>query len=468
MLKLTPQAAFSPVAAFSRLVSTQSRLFSRAHSGAKRTVESRAAAPGPARSPWESREDTGRLLTPQSFYVTCHPGLEEVVAAELTSQNIRAQEVVPGKAGVFFRGPDAVGYRANLWLRSGIRVLRLLAKGHLSPYRAGGDEIYSFFRQAANWARLLPPKQTFQISARVTSCTDISSSQLVQIRGRDAICDSIRDARGSKPEPPEKGQVANLPLYVALFRDECSLYMDMSGDSLHKRGYRTAMHTSSLNEAAAAGVLSLASWPEALSQGHAGILADPMCGSGTFLIEAALMATNTAPGLYRQRWPFQSWPDFDRSAWDSSVASARQAQRTWDGMLLGNDVHQGALRLAKSDARSAEVSHLIKWHSGPCSQWVPRDTPSTVVVNPPWGLRLLNDAENAESDQDTRADIFNGVRRARRGGSGGYQQAEKKLYEGTSLQAAWVDLRSFLKVDCHAVNCTRIRYTLLAAFHKVN
>ena len=80
---------------------------------------------------------------------------------------------------------------------------------------------------------------------------------------------------------------------------------------------------------------------------HAGALADPMCGSGTFLIEAALMATNTAPGLYRKRWPFQSWPDFDQSAWDSSVASARQAQRKWDGVLLGNDVHEGALRLAK-------------------------------------------------------------------------------------------------------------------------
>lgn len=80
---------------------------------------------------------------------------------------------------------------------------------------------------------------------------------------------------------------------------------------------------------------------------RAGVLADPMCGSGTFLIEAALMATNTAPGLYRTRWPFQSWPDFDRSAWDSTVASARQAQRQWDGVLLGNDVHQGALRLAK-------------------------------------------------------------------------------------------------------------------------
>lgn len=78
-----------------------------------------------------------------------------------------------------------------------------------------------------------------------------------------------------------------------------------------------------------------------------GVLADPMCGSGTFLIEAALMATNTAPGLYRRRWPFQSWPDYDPSAWDSSVASARQAQRTWDGMLLGNDVHEGALKLAK-------------------------------------------------------------------------------------------------------------------------
>ena len=79
----------------------------------------------------------------------------------------------------------------------------------------------------------------------------------------------------------------------------------------------------------------------------AGVLADPMCGSGTFLIEAALMATSTAPGLFRQRWPFQSWPDFDQSAWDSSVHAAKQARTKWSGLLLGNDVHEGALRLAK-------------------------------------------------------------------------------------------------------------------------
>ena len=79
----------------------------------------------------------------------------------------------------------------------------------------------------------------------------------------------------------------------------------------------------------------------------AGVLADPMCGSGTFLIEAALMATSTAPGLFRQRWPFQSWPDFDSSAWDSSVDAAKQARTKWSGLLLGNDVHEGALRLAK-------------------------------------------------------------------------------------------------------------------------
>ena len=78
-----------------------------------------------------------------------------------------------------------------------------------------------------------------------------------------------------------------------------------------------------------------------------GILADPMCGSGTFLIEAALMATNTAPGLFRQRWPFQSWPDFDQAAWNSSVDAAKNAQTKWDGILLGNDIHEGALRLAK-------------------------------------------------------------------------------------------------------------------------
>lgn len=416
------------------------------HSNRRRPAQTRTStvAKSASRAPSST---SGPGFSGQEYYATCHPGLEEVVARELGSRNIQAHHIETSKAGVYFRGRDlAVGYRANLWLRSGIRVLRLLSRGYLDPWQPGGDEIYSLFRQAANWPELLPPGYTFSIQARVASCTDVPSSMLVQIRGRDAICDSIRDARGTKPFPPEKGQVADVPLYAALFKDEFTLYLDMSGESLHKRGYRTAMHASSLNESAAAGLLSLADWPATASSG---VLADPMCGSGTFLIEAALMAANTAPGLFRQRWPFQSWPDFDQAAWADSVDTAQQAHQNWNGLLLGNDVHSGALGLAQRDAAAAGVAHLIKWQTGACSQWRPPTTPSNIIVNPPWGLRLLADEE---ADERTASGSFaqgrGGPQRVTRQQAGGYQQPEHKPFEGTALQTAWVDLRTFLKEQC--------------------
>ena len=137
------------------------------------------------------------------------------------------------------------------------------------------------------------------MDAHVWSNTDISSSQLVQVRAKDAICDAIADATGFKPNPPEPRSelgCAELPLFITVYKDNMRVYRDMSGVSLHRRGYREAMHKASLNEAVAAGVLHLGGWAEAVEGGGKPVLADPMCGSGTLLIEGALMATRTAPG----------------------------------------------------------------------------------------------------------------------------------------------------------------------------
>ena len=263
--------------------------------------------------------------------------------------------------------------------------------------------------------------------------------------------------RRPRPAPPEPGQEADLPLYVTAWQDYLTVYRDMSGQSLHRRGYRSVMHRASLNEAAAAGCLLLAGWPEAALTGgsftccvlqlaihiigkscdgmhgatdedlavhvfgwcigislafpcilkpdaggqrscsracmrshmvsmcaqeahHASItvlcmlagatLADPMCGSGTFLIEAALMATNTAPGLFRKQFPFQGWHDFDPQAYSKVCQQAKQAQRPWEGKLLGSDIHPGALSLASRCS-------LLRTHSN-----------APVTAGPPCSVRL--------------------------------------------------------------------------------
>eukprot|EP00899_Mesostigma_viride_P021310 jgi/Mesvir1/29180/Mv25947-RA.2 len=185
----------------------------------------------------------GRL---HHFFATCAPGLEEVVAMELMSANICASKVTVGKAGVEFTGDMAVGYRANLWLRSAVRVLLLLSEGPLDPSQEGGDSVYEFVKSSVDWPQLLhdgramrsrgeAPLLTFSVDARVALCSTFNNSHMASTRAKDAICDALRDATGSKPPKPQSTREADVPLFLSLFKDNALLYRDMSGQSLHKR-----------------------------------------------------------------------------------------------------------------------------------------------------------------------------------------------------------------------------------------
>jgi putative N6-adenine-specific DNA methylase len=392
------------------------------------------------------------------YFVTCHPGLEAVVERELHDLGIK--QVKLQKAGVSFNAPLSSAYKANLFLRSGIRVLQYLSQAELDPRQPGGDEVYRAFRELpnVNWPEIIAPDQSFHIDARLGSCTKLTNSNLLAVRAKDAICDAIRDKRGAKPYPPPPGRTADVPLYVAAFQDRITVYRDMSGESLHRRGYRQAMHIASLNESAAAGILYLAGLKDKLDKNlRAGgkeqlVIADPMCGSGTFLIEAALMATNTAPGLYRNWWPFLGWKDGsqDFGEWRDAVEEARDLRRIMrdddgDGgvLLYGNDVHAGALTLAQRDIMTAEVSHMIKLHHGNCAEWKLPHKPCLVVANPPWGGRLdyvrrpggsVSQPFGVEDDMYDVDSIG--------GGRGGGVEGEERL------AMAWTDLRAFLKNEC--------------------
>ncbi|GMH36909.1 hypothetical protein BSKO_04782 [Bryopsis sp. KO-2023] len=352
------------------------------------------------------REDDG-----YRFFVACHPFLQEITASELSADTIAAYDIVPGKSGVHFKGRTlATGYAACLWLRTGIRVEVLLAEAQLPVNREAGDTIYDFTRECAHWPDLLKKDQSISVRCHVWSCTNISNSQLATKRIRDAVCDAMRDAGYPRPPPPGTSErrpsqqlVADLPLYASIFRDRISLYRDLSGESLHRRGYRFMMHRAVLNEATAAGMLYVAGWDQLVEERNDAVFADPMCGSGTLLCEAGLMARNIAPGSFRTKWPFQQWPDYNPKQWEKLMYHADEVvNRKWQGKLLGCEIHPRAWQMARIVTHNAKVREMCTMENINCANWVPRPAPDLVVTNPPWGIRLTDDRILAGLEQSWR------------------------------------------------------------------
>lgn len=309
------------------------------------------------------------------YFVTCVRGLEKVLATELRSKDIGARQVKVGSSGVHFTGTLETGYRANLWLRTGIRVLAELAREKVD----GPDALYVWAR-TVDWSRYLRLKHTFSVEGRVWD-SRITHSLYAALRVKDAICDVFRERTGKRPNVD--ADHADVPLFLYLYRNEAVLYRDLSGTTLHKRGYRDALHKSSLNEALAAGCLLLSGWDGKSP------LVDPMCGSGTFVIEAALLSMRRAPGLMRKSFPFQRWPDFDRALWDRCRDKASSRALSAAPCVIGaNDHHSGALSLARKDAASAGVHKWISFSQSDVADYTPLATPSVVIANPPWGERL--------------------------------------------------------------------------------
>ncbi len=310
-----------------------------------------------------------------NYFVTCAKGLEEVVADELRAPAIGAESIEPGSSGVYFSGDRATGYRANLWLRCGVRVLQEHARATV----IGSEELYEWAR-GLDWPALMKVEQTFSVDARVWDSA-ITHSKYAALTIKDALCDTFRDKKGARPNVDVHH--ADLPLFLYLHRDVAVLYRDMSGTTLHKRGYRDALHKSSLNECVAAGMLLMSGWDGSTP------LLDPMCGSGTLVIEAAWLAMRRAPGLLRDVFPLMRWPDFDKKAWKEVRAAAEGvALQEPPALLMANDIHGGALSLAKKDARSAGVERFIRFSNKDVAHYTPPEKPKLVVSNPPWGERL--------------------------------------------------------------------------------
>jgi len=231
----------------------------------------------------------------ESFFASCAPGLEPLLMAEARALKLPRLEQQTG--GVYFEGTLADAARANLWLRTAVRVLMRLSRFQA----AAADELYRG-TAAIDWSRFLEPEGRLVVAAHSNESV-LDHTLFVEQRVKDAICDQFRERTGKRPSVDK--EAPDLGVHVHLFRDRCSLLVDTSGESLHKRGWRRYQGRAPLAETLAAAVVLDSGWDKRSP------LVDPMCGSGTILVEAAWLALGIAPGSLRERFAFERWKEWE-------------------------------------------------------------------------------------------------------------------------------------------------------------
>jgi 23S rRNA (guanine2445-N2)-methyltransferase / 23S rRNA (guanine2069-N7)-methyltransferase len=323
-------------------------------------------------------------------------GLEQSLAVELSqmgASNVEAKSRV-----VLCQGNLELLYRANMWCRTAIRVLRPLAS-----FPAPDEQAFYKGVQAIDWSQWMKPTGTLAVDVHIHSAFTTHSLFIAQLT-KDAIVDAFRDKTGERPSVDLDNP--QLRIAVTMFRGHAQIYTDASGESLHRRGYRRKAGEAPLNETLAAGILKLAEWKDSIP------LVDPMCGSGTFLIEAAMMAKNIAPGLLRKRYGFQLWADYDRALYERLVDEAKQSVRSEVAVSLrGMDLDPQVIAIARENAERAGVADVIHFEVGDFLSWEPKlSQPGIVVVNPPYDERLAvgNIAHLFERMGDRLRDRFGG------------------------------------------------------------
>lgn len=317
-----------------------------------------------------------------TFYATTARGLESALTEELTTLGLSP---VIGRGGVSFEGSIEAGYRACLHSRIASRVLLQLA----TFPAATPEELYTGVR-TVKWSDHMRADQTFAVDF-TTSRSLITHTHFGALKSKDAIVDQFRDAIGTRPNVSTERP--NIQVNVHVHEDVASLSLDLAGEPLHRRGYRDEGTAAPLKENLAAGLLQLAGWPKKAAEGIA--LVDPMCGSGTFLIEAALWMINRAPGRRRAYFGFLGWKQHDAVMWARLLAEADAAEKKGPfPPIQGSDIDRLTVRAAQSNARMAGVNDLMKITQGPMAdvkqpEGLRDASPKLMfITNPPYGERL--------------------------------------------------------------------------------
>lgn len=298
-------------------------------------------------------------------------GLEEVLAQELIE--LGANNVEKGRRMVSFTGDKRMMYLANFSLRTAIRILKPLS--HFTA--TNPDEVYEQVKRIP-WERYLSTQQTFAVDEVVFS-NEFRHSKFVAYRVKDAIADYFMERDGKRPGVRVTGPDVLINIHIA--ETSCTLSLDASGESLHRRGYRQATLEAPLNEVLAAGIILMSGW-----RGECDFI-DPMCGSGTLPIEAALIARNIAPGVFRQGYAFEKWPDFDKELFEE-IYNDDQNEREFNHHIYGYDNNPRAIEVATRNVKAAGLSRNITLKQQPFQAFEQPKEKSILITNPPYGERI--------------------------------------------------------------------------------
>lgn len=307
----------------------------------------------------------------EKFVAKTYAGMEEILKEELTA--LGATNCQIGTRAVEFEGDMAMMYRANYFC---LYALRILWQVHEFTFRDNKQFYEQIFKFPAE--RLMDADNTLAFSVTMSGSmfrTPLFAAQLA----KDAVCDRFRDKFDQRPSVDKESPDVQFHLHI--YNNHAALFLDSSGESLHKRGYRVSTHPAQISEVVAAAMIKLSGW-----HGECDLI-DPMCGSGTILIEAAMQALNIPAGFFREHYGFERWKNFDHRLWQR-VTDEADIHDDVPVNFYGSDISARFLGMAEANVKAARLSDFIRLFRKAMRDTQPKRTPATLIFNPPYGERL--------------------------------------------------------------------------------
>ncbi len=369
-------------------------------------------------------------------------GLEPVLAGEL--KDLGAGNIHEMVRSVEYTGNQETLYKSNLWCRTATRILL-----PIKTFRASHkDELYRHIK-SIDWGSYMKADSTLAIDAVVSHSPAFDNSMYVAQRAKDAIVDQFRERTGKRPSVDINNPALRLNLHI--HQNQATLSLDSSGESLSRRGYRLEGGIAPLNEILAAGIIYLSEWDKQSS------FIDGMCGSGTFVIEAALMARNIAPGILRSNYGFKNWKDYNRELFEKLLKDAREkiiSELPFE--IVGSDISQDVIREAKTNARRAKVTGDIKLECLAFDKQTPPSDGGVIILNPPYGERMSLD--DLESFYKMIGDTFKQM----------YEGYRAYVFTGNLQAAKALGLRTSQKIKLYngPLECRLMRYDIYSGSKK--
>ncbi|MBF2056682.1 MAG: class I SAM-dependent RNA methyltransferase [Cyanobacterium sp. T60_A2020_053] len=369
------------------------------------------------------------------YFATVARGLEEMLAEEL--QELGAPTTATDFTGVHFEGDLSLLYRVNLWSRLAFRILRKIAVVKSN----NPDQLYDSVK-TVDWSLYLSPEQTFLVN-----CTGknprLNHSHFTALQIKQAIVDQQQE--NQRPRSNIDTQNPDIIINAHIHENQCILSLDSTGESLHRRGYRSAMGRAPIKETLASAIIKMSNWTPDLP------FFDPLCGSGTLPLEATLIALNIAPGLYRRGFAFQQWADYDADLWEKMFREAETQEKDLQPLIMGSDADEDVILQAKNNARACGFADKIKFSQQRLADIEAPADHGILICNPPYGKRL-GDTEQLIPLYKMLGDV---MKQRFRGWTAYILSGNKELTKKVGLRTS-----ARIPIDNGGIPCTLLKYEL--------